>query len=216
MPLFTEGVIVFLMSYQYCFFNKGTPFDNQVFDVMPAVRVKQVHSNKVVTVNAPLTEWVEADAVVTRMQNIPIGVITADCAPVVLIADGVVGVAHAGWQGALNGILENTVSEMEVAPADIVAYIGPCIAQKSYEVSEGFERPFLERDDEAERFFMAGAKDGKLQFDLSGYCAFRLSQCGVRNVKIDGTDTLTDAEYHSHRGGAGSVDRNLSAVMINS
>ncbi len=97
---------------------------------------------------------------------------------------------------------------------NIKAYIGPCISQKSYEVSLGFEKPFLDHNPESERFFRAGKTDDKLQFDLAGYCAYRLSLYGVKNIHIDGTDTLTNENYHSHRGGATSGERNLSAIMI--
>lgn len=201
------------MAVHYQFFNAKTHHRDTVFATMPAVRVKQVHGDTVICVESPLKEWVEADALVTRMTNLPIGVITADCAPVLMMAGGVVAAAHAGWQGALKGVLNNTVAAMDVGPSAIEARIGPCISQQSYEVSLGFERPFLERDAEAERFFMEGAT-GKLQFDLAGYCAFRLSQCGVKKVVIDGTDTLTHPDYYSHRGGAGEKERNLAAIMI--
>lgn len=201
------------MTNTYAFFDKQKPLTDQVFEIMPAVRVKQVHGNRVVKIDTPFDEWIEADALVTRTPNLPIGVITADCTPVLLLADGVIAAAHAGWRGAFGGILNNTVETMNISPELIEAYIGPCIAQKSYEVSLGFEEPILSRDEEAERFFMEG-QEGKLQFDLAGYCAFRLHQCGLRKIHIDGRDTLTDPNFHSHRGGAGGGERNLSAIMI--
>ena len=201
------------MNFKYQFFDKNTDLNDSVFDINPAIRVKQVHSSKVIKVNKPLDTWVEADALVTNTPNLPIGVITADCTPVLFCSDGVVGAAHAGWQGALNGVLENTVDLMGGEIANIHAFIGPCISQKSYQVSVGFEAPFIKRDNEAERFFMSGT-DNKLQFDLAGYCAFRLNQCGVQKIKIDGADTLTNNKFHSHRGGADVKERNLSAIMI--
>tara|TARA_B100001750_G_scaffold227652_1_gene221470 strand:- start:804 stop:1415 length:612 start_codon:yes stop_codon:yes gene_type:complete len=201
------------MQTEFTFFNNRKPLTEQVFDTLPTVRVKQVHSADVIKVDAPLTEWVEADALVTRTPNLPIGVITADCAPIILMSDNVVGAAHAGWQGAVAGVLENTVQAMKTESENIVVYIGPCIAQKSYEVSVGFETPFLDHDPLAEKFFMPG-REGKLHFDLAGYCAFRLSACGVRKIHIDGRDTLTDPNFYSHRGGATAIQRNLSAVMI--
>jgi copper oxidase (laccase) domain-containing protein len=97
-------------------------------------------------------------------------------------------------------------------PAEtITAMIGPCIAQKSYEVSVGFEKPFLDNDEEAERFFMSG-QVGKLHFDLAGYCAFRLQKAGINKVEINGIDTLTNTNFYSHRGGDGG--RNLSAIKM--
>ena len=195
------------------FFDRHTDVQSPVFDEAPATRVKQVHSDKVIRVNGPLTEWIEADAIVTDQPNLPIGVITADCAPVLFAGEGVIAAAHAGWRGALSGVLDNTIAEMQCDPKFIKAFIGPSITQKSYEVSIGFEEPFLDRDAEAERFFTSGA-EGKLHFDLAGYCAFRLSQCEIRHVHIDGRDTLTNPDFHSYRGGVETSGRNLSAIVI--
>ena len=199
--------------FQYQFFNSETPLNANVFDITPAHRVKQVHGNTVIEVSAPQTAWVEADGIVTRTPNLPIGVITADCAPVLFYADGVIGAAHAGWQGVLNGVLDNTAQAMDVDPTTIQAFIGPCIQQQSYEVSVGFEKPFFDNHPEAAQFFISG-REGKLHFDLSGYCAFRLKLCGVENIIIDNTDTLTHPDYYSHRGGATSSERNLSAIIL--
>ena len=200
-------------KYQYQFFDKETSLNDAVFDVAPCHRVKQTHSNTVIEVSDPQTDWIEADGIVTRTPNLPIGVITADCAPVLFYGDGVIGAAHAGWQGAVNGVLDNTIDAMQCAPSSIQASIGPCISQTSYEVSIGFEKPFLDRNPESERFFIEG-KPNKLHFDLAGYCAFRLSLYGIQKIHIDGRDTLTDPQFHSHRGGASSTERNLSAIMI--
>ena len=203
------------MPFTHQFFDKNTAIDDVIFNATPAHRVKQTHSSDVTEVNSPQTEWIEADGIITRTPNLPIGVITADCTPVLFYGDGVVGAAHAGWQGAVSGALENTVTAMKCAPENIHAYIGPCISQKSYEVSIGFEKPFLDHNPESERFFRAERVSDKLQFDLAGYCAFRLALCDVKHIHIDGTDTLTHDNFHSHRGGASSTERNLSAIMIN-
>lgn len=199
------------MSFQYEFFDNNTGLDKIIFETAKANRVKQTHSNTVIAITSPQTEWVEADGIVTRTPNLPVGVITADCAPVLFYGDGVIGAAHAGWQGALKGILENTVAAMKCD--SVQAFIGPCIAQTSYEVSLGFEKPFLDNNPEAERFFIAGKPD-KLHFDLAGYCAFRLALCGIQKIHIDGRDTLINPDFHSHRGGANSTERNLSAIML--
>ncbi|PCH99392.1 MAG: polyphenol oxidase [Alphaproteobacteria bacterium] len=206
----------FNTPYQYQFFDRKTALDDVVFGMSHAVRVKQTHSAACVVIDRPFADgqWVEADALVTRTPNIPIGVITADCAPIILIGDGVVAIIHAGWQGAVNGIVENTVSAMDCDPSTIQAFIGPCIAQGSYEVSKGFEKPFVEAHPEAIEFF-SKKNDEKLLFDLKSYCVFRLSLASVRDVEVSNIDTLTDENYHSHRGGATSKDRNLSATMIN-
>jgi YfiH family protein len=198
--------------FQYHFFDKKTGLNDKIFEISKANRVKQTHSNKVVEVNVPQTEWIEADGIVTRTPNLPIGVITADCVPVLFYGDDVVGCAHAGWQGALGGILENVVRIMDTN--SIKAFIGPSIQQSSYEVSIGFEKPFIKHDRDAEQFFVAGKTIDKLQFDLSGYCSFRLKQCGVVNIETDKRDTLTDRNFHSHRGGANHLERNLSAIML--
>lgn len=201
------------MAITHQFYNNQTKLKNSVFDVSPAHRVKQIHSDNVIEVTSPQTAWVEADGIVTRTPNLPLGIITADCAPVLFYGDGVIGAAHAGWRGAVDGVLENTIEAMKCLPNTIHAFIGPCISQKSYEVSVGFEKPFLNHNPKSEKFFINGA-EGKLHFDLAGYCAFRLMNAGVQKILIDGRDTLTNDDFHSHRGGADNTQRNLSAIMI--
>lgn len=169
------------------------------------VPLRQTHTDICVTVkdvwgfeNRP-----EADAMVTDKPGIGLGILTADCAPVLFAAPGIVGAAHAGWGGALKGVLESTIGAMEKLGAQrsaIRAAIGPCIAQKSYEVSLGFETPFLAEDAQAERFFKAGSKPDKLMFDLPGYCAYRLGRAGIEQVEMIDRDTLSrETEYFSHR-----------------
>jgi len=172
--------------------------------------LKQVHGNECVFASEepfshPL-DRMEGDALATDVPGLGIGVVTADCAPVLFSYDGarpVVGAAHAGWQGALRGVLESTIAKMEELGATrdrITAAIGPCIAQKSYEVSEIFAAPFLEKDGASERFFMAGKREGKLMFDLAGYCAHRLAMAGIGRIDIIGHDTYAmEDDYFSHR-----------------
>lgn len=206
--------------YTYQFFDKNTSINADVFGRRRAARVKQIHSAHCVLIDRAFRdgEWVEADAIVTTKPDVPIGVITADCVPILLYGrrDGepVIAAAHAGWQGALKGILENTLRLMACPSSNIVAHIGPCIAQASYEVSEGFEIPFVKHNAGAWAFFKSG-REGKLQFDLAGYCAFRLRAAGVLNITFSHTDTMTDDIYYSHRAGAKPGERNLSAIMIN-
>ena len=201
------------MTYKHHFFNKNTALNDIIFDASKANRVKQIHSNKVIEITQPQQTWIESDATVTRTPNLPIGIITADCAPVLFYGDGVIGAAHAGWQGAVKGVLENTITAMDCTPSSIQAFIGPCISQQSYEVSMGFEKPFMEQTPMAEQFFIGGKAD-KLHFDLAGYCAFRLATSGIKKIHIDGRDTLTNPDFHSHRGGASATERNLSATMF--
>ncbi len=169
----------------------------------------------------------KADAMVTDAAGIILGVLTADCGPILFAgekADGapVIGAAHAGWGGALKGVLESTVNRMVETGAaleSIRASIGPCIGPKSYEVSVGFEKPFLQRNPEDEHFFREARKEGHLMFDLPGYIANRLAQAGVRQVTITGRDTFAEAEdFFSYRrtthAGEPDYGRQISAIVI--
>ena len=165
--------------------------------------VYQVHSPDAVEVVEPWPrdERPRADAMVTNRPGVLLGVVTADCAPVLLadIEAGVIGAAHAGWRGAHGGVLENTVAAMERLGARrdrMVAVIGPAIAQASYEVDERFRDAFAEAD---ERFFASG-RSGRWQFDLEGYAAARLRAAGVETIEPLGLDTYADgARFFSYR-----------------
>ncbi|MCW2410483.1 MULTISPECIES: peptidoglycan editing factor PgeF [unclassified Sphingobium] len=170
------------------------------------VTLHQVHSARVVIAdNAfPLDSRPEADALVTARPGLLLGVLTADCVPI-LFADpthGVVGAAHAGWKGALHGVAEATIDAMTslgATRATIACAIGPCIGKASYEVSAGFERPFLERDPDDERFFAEG-RPGHLQFDIAGYVGARLAQAGIGTVTLLDEDTYSQpARFFSYR-----------------
>lgn len=171
------------------------------------VTVHQVHSALAVVVDQPWSDQSQprADALVTNRPGLLLAVKTADCAPV-LLADtqaGVVAAAHAGWRGALDGVLEDTVDKMTQLGAKtdrIIAAIGPCIGPHSYEVSHGFEAPFIAKDAANARFFQPASKPGHALFDLPGYVAARLASCGVKTVDSLGCDTLTnEATFFSHR-----------------
>lgn len=166
----------------------------------------QIHSAEVVRVNAayPDTERPHADAIVTERPGLVLGILTADCAPV-LFADvqaGVVGAAHAGWKGALAGVTDATIAAMERIGARrdrIAAAIGPCIARASYEVDEGFLARFAAADSANERFFASG-RAGRYQFDLEAYVTHRLAAAGVARVEALGLDTYADADrFYSYR-----------------
>lgn len=170
------------------------------------VTVHQIHSAEVVAVTGPmpLDQRPEADAMVTDQPNLLLGILTADCVPV-LFHDStakVIGAAHAGWKGALAGITNNVISAMEALGADranIACAIGPCIAQPSYEVDVAFRVRFLDADTENGRFFAAGQLD-HYQFDIEGYVAARLQSAGI--IKIDklGLDTYANEDrYFSYR-----------------
>jgi YfiH family protein len=167
------------------------------------VTVKQVHSSIAVIARAPWKEDArpEADAIVTATPGLALAIVTADCAAV-LLADreaGVVGAAHAGWRGAHGGVLEATVARMEEIGARssrIIAAIGPCIAQASYEVGQDFRDQFGPLDDE----FFAPGKPGKWQFDLEAYVAYRLTALGLGKVEKLGLDTyFAPDRFYSHR-----------------
>ena len=170
------------------------------------VTVHQVHSPDVVTVTAPWPDDArpQADALVTNRPGLLLGVLTADCAPV-LLADavaGVVGAAHAGWKGALSGVTDATIAAMEALGARrarIAAAVGPCIAQVSYEVDDDFEARFVVADTFNARFFRMG-REGHAWFDLEGYVAARLESAGVGMVEKLGLDTYADpARFFSYR-----------------
>jgi YfiH family protein len=170
------------------------------------VTLHQVHSADAVIVDAPFAddERPRADALVTSRPGLLLGILTADCAPI-LFADeaaGVVGAAHAGWKGAIGGVTDATIAAMETLGADrgrIVAAIGPCIARASYEVDEGFIMRFCEVDPENERFFADG-RLGHWQFDLEGYVAARLAAAGIGRIEALGLDTYADeTRFFSYR-----------------
>ena len=163
-------------------------------------RVYQIHSPDVVTVTGPNNQFdpPKGDAMVTNTLGVLLGISTADCVPV-LFADieaGVVGAAHSGWKGSITGVNEATLAAMEALGADrshIVCAIGPCIAQKSYEVDNAFFERFAEADPSNERFFGAG-KAGHHQFDIEGYVASRLAAAGISRIECLGQDTYSQPD----------------------
>ncbi len=166
----------------------------------------------------------EADALVTRRRGAVLGIVTADCTPVLFadIAAGVIGAAHAGWRGAVAGILESTVAAMVklgAEPGRIVAAIGPCIRQPSYEVGADLHAAVLAREAADTRFFAPGRRDGHWQFDLAGYCAAQLAAMGLGTVEDCGADTLAEeTRFFSHRRNTlakgGAIGHQLSAIAL--
>jgi YfiH family protein len=187
--------------------------------------VHQVHSAEAVHVDRP---WPQdqrphADAMVTDRPNVLLGILTADCAPV-LFADRravVIGAAHAGWRGALAGVTDSTIAAMERLGAKretIHAAVGPCITQQSYEVDEAFRARFVASDAGNDRFFAAGAA-GKPRFDLEAYVVHRLVAAGIDEVEALNLDTYTAPDrFYSYRRAthAGDADygRQLSAIAL--
>ncbi|MGB0749137.1 MAG: peptidoglycan editing factor PgeF [Magnetospiraceae bacterium] len=171
------------------------------------VTVRQVHSATVAVVQAPWSEAdrPEADALVTTRTDVALGILTADCAPVLFCAPevGVIGAAHAGWGGAFKGVLEATVAAMGdlgATPLHIHAAIGPCIGPGSYEVGAEFKDRFEAADADNIRFFAPGATSDKCLFDLPGYVSHRLQALNLASVQWTRDDTLPDAErFFSYR-----------------
>ena len=169
------------------------------------VSLHQVHSAIAVeAAPGPDAHRAQADALVTATPGLLLGILTADCVPV-LLADkeaGVVGAAHAGWKGAIGGVIAATVEAMAklgAAPARITAAIGPCIGRASYEVSDDFLVRFRADDPENERFFLTG-RDGRHQFDIAAYVASRLALVGVGHVEALGLDTYAEPDrFYSYR-----------------
>ena len=186
--------------------------------------VNQTHSDKVVTLTGSedldAVARTEADAIVTTVPGLAIAVLTADCQPI-LFADpdaGVVAAAHAGWRGALDGILQATVGAMRKAGArDIRAVVGPCISQRAYEVSEDFMDRFLIEDEVYARFF-SGGPNGRPMFDLPGFGLATLRELGV-DAEWIGHCTYSDpARFFSYRRatheGAADYGRLISAITL--
>jgi YfiH family protein len=186
--------------------------------------VHQVHSAEVIHAERPwpYEERPRADAMVTDTPNLLIGILTADCAPV-LFADhraAVVGAAHAGWRGALAGVTDSTIEAMEKLGArreHIHAAVGPCIGQPSYEVDEDFRKRFVADDPDNARFFADGT--GKPHFDLEGYVVHRLIAAGIDEVEALNLDTYVDSDrFYSYRRsthrGEADYGRQLSAIAI--
>jgi YfiH family protein len=186
--------------------------------------VYQIHSNIAVTAPGPFAERPEADGIVTKTPGLACGALSADCAPI-LLADGearVVAAAHAGWKGALGGIVAATVQGMVAAGARrerIVAAVGPCIGPASYEVGEEFLDRFSLEAPGSERFFTAGRAPGKHQFDLPGFVLQRLAEAGVERAGWTGFDTCADENlFFSNRRtflrGESDYGRLLSAIVL--
>ena len=184
----------------------------------------QVHSATAVSVDAVWSTGPQADAMVTKTRGIALGILSADCAPV-LFADveaQVIGAAHAGWKGALSGVMEATVAAMEAQGARrsrIAAAIGPCISQANYEVGEEFRARFVSLDASNTRFFAAGTRAGHHQFDLEGFVAERLVHAGVANLsRLSSCTYAREAEFFSFRRathrGEKDYGRELSAIVL--
>jgi YfiH family protein len=184
------------------------------------IGLTQVHGAAVVRAEAawPAGSGPAADAMVTDRPGLALGIVTADCAPVLFVDPEaqVVGAAHAGWRGAVAGVLEATVAGMTALgarPERIIAAIGPCIGQASYEVAADLHAAVADP-----RFFAPG-RPGRWQFDLGGYCAARLRAAGIGAVEQVCADTAAEPDrYFSHRrrtlAGGGPIGHQISVVTL--
>ncbi|TWG96841.1 hypothetical protein L598_002400000120 [Mesorhizobium sp. J18] len=188
------------------------------------VTLYQVHSPDVLHVEAPFAgERPKADAMVTATPGIALGALTADCGPV-LFADteaGVIGAAHAGWKGALTGVLENTVAAMERLGSRrerIVAVLGPAISAANYEVGPEFVDRFVSADASNARYFRPSDREGHAFFDLNAYSLDRLAAAGVSTGHIDRCTYADEEHFYSYRRathkGEADYGRQISAIVL--
>ena len=186
----------------------------------------QIHSNLAVVANErwSVNKRPKADAIVTNKVGLAIGVLTADCAPV-LFADsvsGVIGVSHAGWRGALYGVLESCIDAMDSIGANrlnIEAVVGPCIQQKSYEVSNEFRQKFLQENSKNSRFFLRSSNRHSFYFNLSSYISNRLNKTNIKGVSMLPNDTYEEeTKFYSYRRTTHKQEveygRSLSAIVL--
>ncbi|MEM8822737.1 MAG: peptidoglycan editing factor PgeF [Pseudomonadota bacterium] len=195
----------------------------RVADAMggPLHGVHQVHSAEVVVVDGPLADpRPQADGLVTSQAGQVLTILTADCQPVLFAAPGVVGAAHAGWKGALAGVLEATVDamvELGAARKSIRAAIGPSISQRNYEVGPEFLETFIGEDEDSTRFF-ANARGDRYLFDLPGYGLHRLRSAGVQAEWIGHCTYADSNRFYSYRrtthAGEADYGRLISAIRI--
>jgi YfiH family protein len=185
----------------------------------------QVHSPDVAVASGP---WDSAsrprvDAIVTRIEGLAIGVTAADCGPVLFVDPSarVIGAAHAGWKGALTGVLESTIDAMEQLGAEragTVAAIGPLIRQQSYEVGREFVERFTQADEAYGQFFIAASRERHAMFDLAGFIRMRLENAGVLMIDDTGIDTYADERFFSYRRsvhrGEGDYGRHVHAIVL--
>jgi polyphenol oxidase len=187
--------------------------------------VWQTHSPNVVVATGPWQGATrpQADGIVTRTEGLAIGASAADCGPILFVDPNarVIGTAHAGWKGALTGIVESTVDAMEKLGAErsgIVAAIGPLIRQHSYEVGGEFVERFVEADADNTLFFIPSAREGHAMFDLAGFIRTRLENAGVLMIDDTGIDTYSDERFYSYRRSAhrGEPDygRHVHAIAL--
>lgn len=187
--------------------------------------VFQIHSPDVAVATGPwmTDERPRADAMVTNVPGLALGVTAADCGPILFVDPQarVIGAAHSGWKGAFTGVLESTIAEMEKLGADrsqIIAAIGPLIRQRSYEVGAEFVTRFTNTDTDNARFFIPSTRAGHAMFDLAGYVRARLERAGILMIDDVDVDTYSDERFFSYRRSVHRAEpdygRNIHALML--
>jgi len=186
----------------------------------------QTHSAKALIVDKPWPdkEPPEADALVTNIPGIAIGVLTADCVPILLADEKkrVIGVVHAGWKGAIGGVIEagiETMKKLGAKPSNIVATIGPAIEQYSYEVGGEFREQFLKESNDNAKYFEPSSRDGHFMFDLKAYARSRLEKAGISRINVLANDTcLEENRFFSYRRAClrneSTYGRQVSAIVL--
>ena len=206
--------------------NRGRVADDLGITRERLLTVHQVHSPSVVEVSGLWEQDVspQADAMATKDRGIILGILTADCTPVLFSDEkaGVIGAAHAGWKGALGGVLEATVEAMINLGAtreNIAACVGPCISQANYEVGADFETNFTSQDQAYASYFIDSAREGHRHFDLTGFTSDRLKEQGLAGVEVIARCTYADPHhFFSYRrtthAGEPDYGRQMSAIAL--
>lgn len=187
------------------------------------VSLSQIHSDRVEIITSAPEQALEADGLVTTVKGLAISALHADCGPILLedVENGIIGACHAGWRGALGGIIESTIAAMCETGAQtdrIKAVLGPCISQKNYEVGDNFKSEFIEIDESYEKFFENNAK-GIPHFDLPAFILSRLKATGIENCAWTGDCTYAgENNYFSYRRnthkGIKGYGRNISVIIL--
>jgi YfiH family protein len=209
-----------MFSYKFLAINQIRPEN--------IVLLHQIHSNKVLTLDKnskiPKNDEVKADAIVTNQKNLIIGVKTADCVPVLLFSEdegGIIAAIHAGWRGAKSGIIQNSLAKMQKLGAkaeNIQTFIGPCIRQESYQISQEFYDDFISEDKKFQKFFKKDPlKIDYFFFDLPYFIKEKLKIAGITKIKDELIDTYLKKSYFSYRAffhGKKNNGRNISYIKI--
>ena len=208
-----------IKGYFFDRFHSLEQIPNSFTNSNNVVQVNQTHSNRCITFDGKKNIANEqADAIITSIPQQILCIRTADCTPL-LIADEQqqrIGVIHAGWRGAVSGIIQNTVEafiEQGSSVSNLKVAIGPCIQQQNYEVDNGFYQQLNDKHDNTQ-FFIPSIKSNHWQFDLASYCKQQLERVGIKDIQQFDSDTFSNYEYNSYRRDNQTVERQYSCIML--